>query len=400
MHTYARRQFLGHSASGLLGAASAWAMPWTRATNAATGMWGDAGDPDKTGLIYRSKAPRNGEPALDKLVESWITPTPQFYIRSHGPNPQISSDFRVSIGGLVERPQEFSVEQLLEKFPASSCTCTVGCAGLRRYEFSKMKTVGGVQWQEGPLGNAVWSGIRLSDVLKHVGLKPGAKHVWFDGADDVPEGDHTIPFGGSVPLSKMRDEDDRIPGVLLATHMNGEPLKADHGFPIRTVVPGYIGARSVKWLQKIIVSEASSPNHYVADAYKMVQTGAEIEWDEAPPIYRYPVNAALCSAEPVDGKVHIKGYALPSGYKGCSISRVEISTDSGQSWINATLGKEVTDFCWQLWSATVTIANSESDICVRATDSLGNTMPQTVPWNPKGYLYNAWHRVPAKQLKI
>lgn len=396
MQPLARRQFLGRSATGLLGAASAWAMPWAVASNASGMMRDDAGDPDKAGLIFRTTAPRNGEPPLDKLVEAWITPTSRFYIRSHGPNPQIPADFKVSIEGLVERPQEFTVQQLLEKFPASSCTCTVGCAGLRRYEFTKMKKVGGVQWEEGPIGNAVWSGIRLSDVLKHVGLKPGAKHVWFDGADAVPEGDHTIPFGGSVPLSKMQDEDEKMPGVLLATHMNGQPLKVDHGFPIRTVVPGYIGARSVKWLNKITVSEASSPNHYVADAYKMVQTGAEIEWDEAPPIYRYIVNAALCSAERRDGKVHLTGFALPSGYKGCSIDRVEISTDSGKSWGDATLGKQVANFCWQFWTATVTIANSESDICVRATDSLGNTMPETVPWNPKGYLYNAWHRVPAK----
>ena len=396
MQPLARRQFLGRSATGFLGAASAWVMPWAVAANAATGMCDESIDPGKADLIYRSRAPRNGEPPLDKLVESWITPTPQFYIRSHGPNPQISDDFRVSIEGLVERPQEFTVQQLLEKFPASSCTCTVGCAGLRRYEFNKMKKVGGVQWEEGPIGNAVWSGIRLSDVLKHVGLKAGAKHVWFDGADAVPEGDHTIPFGGSVPLSKMQDEDKKMPGVLLATHINGQPLPPDHGFPIRTVVPGYIGARSVKWLQKIVVSEASSPNHYVADAYKMVQTGAAIEWDEAPPIYRYIVNAALCSAEHKDGEIHLKGFALPSGYKDCSITRVEISTDSGKSWSNATLGKEAANFCWQLWTATVTITNPESDICVRATDSLGNTMPETVPWNPKGYLYNAWHRVPAK----
>jgi len=398
MHTLARRQFLGRATTGFLGAASAWAMPWTVAANTANGMWIDS---EKAGLIYRSQSPRNAEPHLDELVKSWITPTSQFYIRSHGPNPQIVADeFRVSIEGLVERPQVFSVEQLIGQFAASSCTCTVGCAGLRRYEFSKMKAVGGVQWQEGPIGNAVWSGVRLSDVLKHAGLKAGAKHVWFDGADAVPEGDHTISFGGSVPLSKLQEEDEKMPGVLLATHMNGEPLKPDHGFPVRTVVPGYIGARSVKWLQRIVVSEASSPNHYVADAYKMVQTGAAIEWDEAPPIYRYPVNAALCSVVRRDNRVYLKGFALPSGFRGCSISRVEISTDNGKSWTNAVLGDEVSDFCWQLWSATVTITNSESDICVRATDSLGNTMPETVPWNPKGYLYNAWHRVPAKQLKI
>ena len=98
--------------------------------------------------------------------------------------------------------------------------------------------------------------------------------------------------------------------------------------------------------------------------------------------------------------MHLKGYALPTGRRGCTISRVEISTDNGTSWTAAKLGNEVGDFCWQLWAATVTIANAETDICVRATDSLGNTMPETVPWNPKGYLYNAWHRVPASRFNI
>jgi len=94
----------------------------------------------------------------------------------------------------------------------------------------------------------------------------------------------------------------------------------------------------------------------------------------------------------------VKGYALPTGRKGCSISKVEVSPDGGKSWISATLGAQTGEFCWQLWSATLTIMNPETEVCVRATDSLGNTMPESVPWNPKGYLYNAWHRVPAKQL--
>jgi sulfite oxidase len=400
MQSLARRQFLGRTATGLLGAASAWAMPWSVASNAAAASWDEASiDPAKAELIYRSRAPRNGEPKLDKLVENWITPTPQFYIRSHGANPVIAADqFKVSIDGLVEKPLQFSIPELIEKFPKSSCTCTVSCAGIRRYEFNKVKEIKGVAWHEGPIGNAVWSGVRLSDVLKAAGIKSEAKHVWFEGADEIVDGKATFPFGGSVPMSKLLEEDDKLPGVLLATHMNGQPLLPDHGFPIRTIVPGYIGARSVKWLRKIVVSDKPSPNHFIADVYKMVYSGTQVEIDETAPIYRYPVNAALCSAEHKDGKVNVKGYALPTGHKGCSISKVEISTDGGKSWMTTTLGEQVGDFCWQLWTATVTIANSESDICVRATDSLGNTMPETVPWNPKGYLYNAWHRVPAKSI--
>ena len=401
MNQLNRRNFLSRSATVFAGAAAS-SLPWSVASRTSAATWDEAPiDPAKADLIYRTRAPRNGEPKLGKLVENWITPTPQFYIRSHGANPSLVADeFKVSVEGMVEKPLVFSMRELVEKFPKSSCTCTVSCAGIRRYEFNKVKEVKGVAWQEGPIGNAVWSGVRLSDVLKAAGIKSDAKHVWFEGADEVVDGKATFPFGGSVPISKLSEEDSSMPGVLLATHMNGQPLLPDHGFPIRTIVPGYIGARSVKWLRKIVVSDKPSPNHFIADVYKMVYSGTPVEIDETAPIYRYPVNAALCSAEKQDGRMHLKGYALPTGRRGCTISRVEISTDNGTSWTAATLGNEVGDFCWQLWAATVTIANAETDICVRATDSLGNTMPETVPWNPKGYLYNAWHRVPASRFNI
>ncbi len=400
MHPLNRRNFLSRSASGLAGAAAASFLPWSVASRTSGAMWDEAPiDLAKADLIYRTRAPRNGEPRLEELVKDWITPTPQFYIRSHGPNPSIVADqFKVSIEGMVEKPLVFSIAELIEKFPKSSVTCTVSCAGIRRYEFIKEKAIKGVAWQEGPIGNAVWSGVRLSDVLKAAGIQSEAKHVWFEGSDEIVDGEATFPFGGSVPMSKLLEEDDAMPGVLLATQMNGQPLLSDHGFPIRTIVPGYIGARSVKWLKKIVVSDKPSPNHFIADVYKMVYSGTRVEIDETAPIYRYPVNAALCSAVSKDGPVTVKGYALPTGQKGCSISKVEISADDGQTWMTTTLGEQAGEFCWQLWSATLPVLNPEADVCVRATDSLGNTMPESVPWNPKGYLYNAWHRVPAKQL--
>ena len=394
MQSFNRRNFLSRSASGFAGAAAASFLPWTVASRTSAAMWDEAPiDPAKADLIYRTRAPRNGEPRLEELVKDWVTPTPQFYIRSHGPNPTVVADqFKVSISGMVEKPLEFSIQELIEKFPKSSVTCTVSCAGIRRYEFIKEKAIKGVAWQEGPIGNALWSGVRLSDVLKAAGIQSEAKHIWFEGADEIADGKATSPFGGSVPISKLLEEDETIPGVLLATHMNGEPLLPDHGFPIRTIVPGYIGARSVKWLRKIVVSDKPSPNHFIADVYKLVYSGTQVEIDETAPIYRYPVNAALCSADHKDGKVNVKGYALPTGKKGCSISKVEISQDGGNTWLMADLAEQSGEFCWQLWSATLPILNPEADVCVRATDSLGNTMPESVPWNPKGYLYNAWHR--------
>jgi sulfite oxidase len=376
-------------------------MPWAVASRTASAMMFDepSVDPAKADLIYRSRAPRNGEPNLQKLVENWKTPNSQFYIRSHGPNPTVNAEqFSLVIDGLVEKPLTLSISELMQKFPATSCTCTVSCAGIRRQEFIKQKPLKGVAWAEGPIGNATWTGVKLSDVLKAVGVKSEAKHVWFEGADLITEGGTTFSFGASIPLSKLAEEDASMPAALLATQMNGEPLPEDHGFPLRGIVPGYIGARSVKWLRKITLSDKPSTNHYVADVYKMVYSQNQTEIDETAPIYRYPVNAALCSAVTKNGKSHVKGYALPTGKKGCSIAKVEVSTDGGRSWIDAQLEKEVGEFCWQLWTATLAVVNPEKEVCVRATDSLGNTMPETVPWNPKGYLYNAWHRMMLREV--
>lgn len=322
-----------------------------------------------------------------------MTPTRQFYIRSHGPNPAVDAkQFRVEIEGLVENPLSLSVSELTNAFAVASCICTVSCAGIRRMEFSKLKPVKGVQWAAGPIGNATWSGVRLSDVLKSAGVKPAAKHVWFEGADTVQDGAATFSFGGSIPVSKALDDVDGIPGALLATQMNGEPLLPDHGFPLRSIVPGFIGARSVKWLRRITVSEFASPNHFVADAYKLVPTGSQAELDEAAPIYRYPVNAAACSADRSAGRCTIRGYALPAGFRDCRIVQVDVSLDNGTTWKSATLTGEPRDFCWQLWEITLADLADADQIIVRATDSHGHTMPAEVPWNAKGYLYNGWHR--------
>lgn len=394
MMPYGRRQFLSRAANALVVVSAAWITP-----GVATGSLRDENrDPLKPDLIFRQLNPRNAEPPLPALVESWITPERLFYVRSHGPNPVIDPEmFRLRINGMVERPAELSLKDLETRFSRVSCVCTMTCAGNRRYEHSKVKPVGGVQWEEGPIGNAKWSGFRLSDVLKSIGVKDGAQHVWFDGLDEVEHDGGVIPFGGSVPLSKVAEQSDAMPGVLLATHMNDEPLPVDHGFPLRTVVPGYIGARSVKWLGNITVSDRPSPNHFVADVYKLLETGAKTEQDEAAPIYRFIVNAALCSAvqQPgVERTLRLRGYALPTGLRGSVVSRVEISADEGQSWQTTRLEQPNQEYCWALWEADVQLGADSESLLIRATDSAGHQQPEAVPWNSKGYMYNAWHRVP------
>lgn len=347
-------------------------------------------------LIVRSPDPFNAEPALAELVKSASTPLDRFYIRSHGPVPKVeASALLLRIEGLVDKPGEWSLAALKNRFVSASVEATLTCAGNRRQELSAIKPVGGVQWDAGAIGHARWSGVKLADVLAAAGIQGEAKHVWFEGLDPIKEKDGSVaPFGGSIPLEKALAKDQP---ALLADSMNDQPLTAEHGFPLRTIVPGFIGARSVKWLAKIVVSDRPSPNHYVAEAYKLIQTDAQEEVAAAEPIYAMPVNAAICSPAPgaklKSGRVSLAGYALPSGEPGCTVAKVELSKDGGRTWSDCKLQGDSRAYSWQLWTAEIDLPPGPHELIVCATDSKGHMTPEKPAWNLKGYMCNAWHRV-------
>lgn len=356
---------------------------------------------NKKQLIVRSQAPYNAEPALDKLVADRITPVELFYVRNHGSIPDAkTSDGTLSIEGLVEKPGKLSLVELRERFDSAVAEATLTCAGNRRREFNEEypdREVGGVQWGAGAIGNARWKGAWLADVLRAAGVKAEARHVWFEGADPIKEKDGSeAPFGGSIPLAKaMRKADEKSNGALLAWEMNGQPLLPEHGAPLRTVVPGFIGARSVKWLKKIVVSDRPSPNHYVAEAYKLVTTDDKEEAHRKEPIYPFVINAVICmpaaGAETKSGRLRLAGYVLPSGGSGARIEKVEIRRGD-KVLAETTLGESRPD-CWTLWEAEVKLDAGKHTLAVVATDSDGKTQPQRPDWNLKGYNYNGWHEV-------
>ncbi|GIW99114.1 MAG: sulfite oxidase [Pirellulaceae bacterium] len=348
-------------------------------------------------LIFRSTEPRNAEPKLSDLIQSWITPTKFFYIRSHAPNPRIDpQQYRLKIDGMVDRVTELRLEDL-QRYPERTITATLTCAGNRRAEFNQQAPVGGVQWEAGAIGNATWTGVALADVLNDVGVADQARHVWLEGLDAVPHGEGTIPFGASIPIEKAIDADDGL-GALLVTKMNGEPLSEDHGFPLRAIVPGYIGARSVKWLGRVSLAEHPSPNHYVAEAYKVVTDTSPLAWAEAGPIYRYPINAAIGKPEAgmtvPAGPLEVAGYVLPSGKRDSRVREVWVSADGGRGWVMAELVGEELPYCWRLWRAEVEVTPETKELICRASDSTGEFMPPRIAWNAKGYLQNSWFRLP------
>lgn len=377
------------------------------------GAFGQEGAANQTAagpkLIVRQEMPYNAEPELPTLVSSYITPVDQFYVRSHGPVPKVDADlFRVKVSGLVNRELEFSVAELKDKFDTHKVAATLTCAGNRRQEMSAIKKIAGVQWDAGAIGHAEWLGPLLAEVLTAAEIKPGAKHVWLEGLDPIKEKDGSeAPFGGSIPIEKaLVKEGDNLPS-LLAHSMNGQPLTADHGAPLRLIVPGYIGARSVKWLTKIIVSDRPSTNHYLAEAYKLIQTDNSAEVAKALPIYEFPFNVALGLANGAQlktGRQQINGYALPEGIADEGIRAVEVSANNGRTWQTAEIVTPQKPMSWLLWSASIDILPGKQTLIARATTKIPRVndrreiigpavSPEQGPWNLKGYLYNAWHRV-------
>lgn len=375
-----RRQFLGACGfGGALIAGPAW-LP-VRGDDSVAGR----------SLIVRERNPLNAEPELANLVEHWITPVDQFFVRTHGNIPQPDEkSFQLQVEGLVETPLRLSLPALKDKYPSTTTTATLTCAGNRRAEFADAR-IKGVAWQAGAIGNAEWNGVRLSELLKTAGIKPEAKHVWFEGEDEIRQKNELIHFGASVPVERVLDSQGV--GVLLADRMNGQPLTPEHGAPLRAITPGFIGARSVKWLRRIIVSDKPSPNHFVAHAYKLVDEDTLPAQEAADPLYEFVLNSAIGAVKRT-ASLRVQGYALPMGRSKARIKRVELSVDDGNTWHVADLDDHTADYCWQLWKADVPISADGQRLLVRAIDTTGAIQPRTSKFNAKGYHYNGWHSVP------
>lgn len=347
--------------------------------------------------MVKERTPFNGEPPLECLPRSAITPIADFFARNHGNIPHLDADdYRLAITGMVDRPGSLTLVDLQTGFRPYSLTATLQCAGNRREELVAYAPIPGeLPWGPGAIGTAVWTGVRLADVLTAVGVHPDAGHIHLTGLDEVERQQRRFGFGGSIPLEKaMRPE------VLLAYEMNGKPLTVEHGAPLRMVVPGYIGARSVKWLGEIGVFEKPSENYFYAHAYQLFpswESADRVDWSSGIKLGEHPINSVICL--PKDGEritqnsTCIQGYAFTGG--GRRVERVDVSIDGGQSWLAAGLGEEIGPWAWRFWQADVHLPNGETEIIARAWDSAANSQPSDIGqvWNFKGYMNTAWHRV-------
>ena len=346
--------------------------------------------PGEEGMIVRSARFFDLE-MPPEFFDSWITPVPHFFVRNHMHEPSTldADTWRLTVSGEVEKPLTLSLADL-SRMTLHSVTNTLECAGNGR-GFQQPR-VPGVQWQKGAVGTARFTGPRLRDILERAGVKPNGKHVMFHGLDEVPG--KVPPFIRSIPIEKASDGD-----TLIATHMNGAALSKHHGFPARTLVPGWIGAASCKWLSEIKVLEKEFDGNFMKPGYRMpnhpVKPGEPLNLDDSHVVTALSVKSVI--AAPVDGStlksraLHVRGAAWAGE---ADITKVEISTDEGATWQRAQLGREQARYAWRLWSYLWRASKpGEYTIMSRATDSRGRVQPATAEWNPSGYLYNAIDQV-------
>jgi sulfite oxidase len=342
--------------------------------------------------LNASTAPLNVGPPEELLIQNYVTPEAHFFVRNHGNVPHVdATSFRLTIDGCVRRKLQPSLADLRTRFAKKTVPATIACAGLRRKELLEVKPIPGeIPWGAEAIGNAEWGGVPLREILYAAGLKDDALHASFLGLDEVERGETTIGFGGSIPIAKAL-----CPEVLLAYEMNGEPLTAEHGFPLRVVVPGYIGARSVKWVAGITLQDRPSDNYFQAEAYRLAPTNG----DASEPVmlgeqFTNAVISTPANGETLaSGKVEVRGFALSGGDR--RIERVEISADGGSTWIAAALTRQPSAWSWCFWETEIALPRGRATITARAWDSSGQTQPANAAdvWNPKGYMNNSRHSV-------
>jgi len=351
-------------------------------------------------FTVRQVNPFNGGPPPRLLGQSLITPTDLFFVRSHGDIPEVDIDsYRLEVNGRVLRTLSLSLEEIKNNFERVTVPATLQCAGNRREELMAFQQIPNeLPWGVDAIGHAAWAGIRLRDVLAAAGVESEADlhlHVEFGGLDEVERLDKQFRFGGSIPLAKGLG-----PEVILAYAMNGEPLAPAHGFPLRAIVPGYIGARSVKWLDRITVRDEPSHNYFQRHAYRLFAPHVRAEavkWEEGVMLGEMNVTSVICSHQEGErihsGTVTVQGYAMAGG--GREVARVDVSCDGGESWVRAELIHNAGCWAWTLWKANFELKPGIYQLVARAMDTSANTQPQDVSqvWNFKGYMNNAWHRV-------
>ncbi|KAI2777768.1 molybdopterin binding oxidoreductase [Daldinia loculata] len=359
-------------------------------------------------MLHLLQFPYNGEPPKKLVTAQPVTPNPLHFIRNHGGIPSIDpSAWFLRLDGLVKTPQKLTLSDLQDesRFPRMERLVTIQCSGTRRIEQISLYAGEGDEminapWAEGAIGTAKYVGVSLKKVIKYCGgLEDGAKHLELVGADTYFKTNEVMNYAISVPYSKVKSHE-----VMLVWEMNGEPLPKIHGAPVRAVVMGYIGARSVKWLYRItaIPEPTRAPVQSREYLYFNQQVGKHNQrWTDGIQIQEMPVSSAIMSPwnkQVVlhEGKIEVKGWAYSGG--GRWPERVEVSADGGFSWY-AVPTENLSPkhkFAWRIWHTWLPCdVEGWIEIVVRCWDNSLNTQPTEVrnTWNWGLHATSSAHRI-------
>ena len=356
--------------------------------------------PGKEGLTVLNDRPINAETPAH-LLDDRVTPGQYMFVRNNGREPAMSSidpaTWTLEFGGeSVAKTASFTIEELKKNFRHHTYQLQIECGGNGRSEF--VPPASGNQWSVGAVGCPEWTGVRLRDVLEHVGIRDDAVYVAYYGADIHASGDPTkVPISRGVPLAKALEKE-----TLIAWAMNGEDIPHLNGYPLRLVCGGWPGSVSGKWLKKIVVrNQVHDGPKMTGTSYRVpckpVAAGSEVPEDQMCIIESMPVKSLITF--PKSGIEHALGEKLAVrglAWAGdLSVRTVEVSIDFGATWQKAKLERAANRLAWQHWQASVAFPESGYyEIWARATDSNGRSQPMVLPgWNPKGYLNNACHRI-------
>ncbi|HET7490292.1 MAG TPA: molybdopterin-dependent oxidoreductase [Bradyrhizobium sp.] len=345
--------------------------------------------PQKRPMIGQTSRPPQLETPFSVFNEGPITPNNAFFVRYHLADIPYQLDperFTLEIKGEVERPLKLSLKDI-RKLPAVEIVAVNQCSGNSRAFFDPR--VAGGQLGNGAMGNARWRGVPLKTVLDMAGVRAGAKQITLDGMDK-PVMNATPDFIKALDIDHARDGE-----VMLAYAMNGEDLPFLNGFPLRLVVPGYYGTYWVKHLNEITVIDHSFDGFWMKSAYRIPDNACNcVEPGTAPkatiPINRFAVRSFITSVGD-DAKIKarkttkLKGIAF-DGRSG--IKQVTVSTDDGESWTEAKLGKDLGKYSFREWTLPINLAPGFYNLRVRATSNAGETQPMQPRWNPAGYMRN------------
>ncbi|KZT22954.1 molybdopterin binding oxidoreductase [Neolentinus lepideus HHB14362 ss-1] len=360
------------------------------------------------------KSPLNAEPPLTQLFDAGlITPTRLHYVRNHGEVPKLNWETHtLSVfsqpADILPNSRDFTMDELAEL--SSVCIpVTIACDGNRRKEVNLIKKSKGYGWGAGATSCVYWKGLLLRDLLLSCGAPesppPGKRwYVHYEGADQCSSG----PYGTSIPYMYAMDKTN---DVMLAYEMNGRVLHPDHGYPLRSIIPGFVGGRAVKWLKKLWVSEEESKNWYhIWDNRVLPSFVTEQDSLLAKVFYHHPstacyeqiLNSVIC--HPAHGEevtadqdtYKIQGYAYAGG--GTEITKMEVSLDEGLTWKycfrrfpGAPLRHGRKYWTWMHWYCDVKIEDvmAAKEIRCRAWDVSKNTQPDHITWNLSGMMNNS-----------